>query len=108
MGFAVTHVLARILDREGMLAMATSVQSAATFLAVARPVKEIGTADFEIDVIINKLCILENVTSFFENINVASVHRYWDGKGVGPPRRSRVFLFMQLQSKKVFSFCKQY
>lgn len=82
-----------------MLAMATSAQSAATFLAVARLVKEIGTA---VNIIINKLCILENMISFFENINVASFHRYWEGKGIGPSKRSWVFFFMQLQSKKVF------
>lgn len=65
MGFAVTHLLAQILDRGCTLAMATSTShSAATFLQVARLVKEIGTADFSISIIINKLCILENVTSF--------------------------------------------
>lgn len=101
MGFAVTHVLARILDREGMLAMATSAQSAATFLAVARLVKEIGTA---VNIIINKLCILENMTSFFENINVASIHRYWEGKGIGPPKRSWVSFHATAVKEGFFHF----
>lgn len=48
-----------------MLAMATSTSHiTATFLEVARLVKEIGTAGFRSYVIINKLCILENMTSF--------------------------------------------
>lgn len=65
MGFAVARLLAQILDRGCKLAMATSTShSAATFLEVARLVKEIGTADFRIYVIINKLCVLENMITF--------------------------------------------
>lgn len=76
MGFAVTHLLAQILDRECMLAMATSTSHiAATFLEVARLVKEIGTAYFSTYVIVDRLRILENMTSVSRILMLLWVHR---------------------------------